>query len=105
METQEQFKRILSWQDKHELEDRKIDSENKLTLQEIKIDNATNKEILNEQTALLIEIKNQTIKTNGRVGKLENWRAYILGAMAVVIVVIIPALTWVVQQIISIKIQ
>lgn len=32
----------------------------------------------------LQEIKNQTKMTNGRVNKLENWRNFIVGAIAVI---------------------
>ena len=31
----------------------------------------------------LVRIETQTTKTNGRVGKLENWRNYIVGALAI----------------------
>lgn len=37
-------------------------------------------ERFDEMEKHLIEIKNQTIKTNGRVGKLESHRSYLWGA-------------------------
>ncbi len=37
---------------------------------------------MGNQDTLLAEIKAQTLKTNGRVNKLENWRALILGTMS-----------------------
>ncbi len=40
------------------------------------------------QTVDLIEIKTQTIKTNGRVGRLENWRSYCVGAIGILVFVI-----------------
>ncbi len=46
----------------------------------------------------LDEILEQTKKTNGRVSKLENWRAYLVGAWAVVSLVVIPAFTYVYFQ-------
>ena len=36
----------------------------------------------------------QTTTTNGRVSRLENWRAFITGGMAVITVILIPILTW-----------
>lgn len=36
----------------------------------------------------LEDIHNQTKKTNGRVSKLEQWRTYITGAMAVLLLLI-----------------
>ena len=33
--------------------------------------------------AKLTQIVTQTTKTNGRVNKLENWRSYIVGAIAI----------------------
>lgn len=38
----------------------------------------------------VVEIKIQTQKTNGRVNSLENSRAYIAGAMAVVVMLLVP---------------
>lgn len=38
----------------------------------------------------LERIEIQTIKTNGRVNNLENWRGYTAGAIAVIIIVVIP---------------
>ena len=34
----------------------------------------------------------QTTKTNGRVSKLENWRSYLAGGLAILSVVILPLL-------------
>ena len=36
------------------------------------------------------EVKAQTSKTNGRVGKLEVWRGVITGAVLVISAVIVP---------------
>lgn len=36
------------------------------------------------------EIKAQTTKTNGRVSTLENWQAYIKGALAVIGILLLP---------------
>ena len=38
----------------------------------------------------LNRIETQTSKTNGRVTKLEQWQAYVLGATAVLIVLVLP---------------
>lgn len=42
----------------------------------------------------LARIEAQTVKTNGRVSKLENWRNYIAGGIAVLAFVGIPLLTY-----------
>jgi hypothetical protein len=42
----------------------------------------------------LARIEAQTIKTNGRVGKLENWRNYIAGGIAVLTFIGIPLLSY-----------
>lgn len=36
------------------------------------------------------EIVLQTKKTNGRVSELENWKAYITGGMAVLLMLVVP---------------
>jgi hypothetical protein len=45
----------------------------------------------NTSTALM-EIKQQTTKTNGSVASLKLWRAYLTGGMAVLTVLVIPIL-------------
>lgn len=40
----------------------------------------------------LTEIKYQTVKTNGRVKKLELWQAYILGFCACLTLLVLPFL-------------
>jgi hypothetical protein len=47
------------------------------------------------------EVLEQTKKTNGRVSNLENWRAYILGAVAVLTALVLPIVFMVVNEIIS----
>lgn len=57
----------------------------------------TNRELdshFNELKVMLIRIESQTTRTNGRVSKLENWRSYMLGGMAV-IVFSLPAIAWI----------
>lgn len=44
------------------------------------------------------EIKVQTSKTNGRVGALENWRWFISGGLAIILVLIIPIVLIVIQN-------
>jgi hypothetical protein len=43
----------------------------------------------------------QTIKTNGRVGKLENWRFLISGGLGVVVILLIPILLIFVEKFLS----
>lgn len=47
------------------------------------------KEILSKQNVMLEEIKTQTIKTNGRVSKLEWWRNAIIWGTPVLITITI----------------
>lgn len=35
-------------------------------------------------------IKVQVIKTNGRVSSLENWKAFILGGLAILTIILVP---------------
>ena len=46
----------------------------------------------------LKKILTQTTKTNGRVNRLENWRAYLVGAWAVVSFIVIPGLAYIYTQ-------
>jgi hypothetical protein len=40
------------------------------------------------------EIKTQTIRTNGRVSRLENWRNWSVGAVTVVVLLVIPLVVY-----------
>jgi hypothetical protein len=42
---------------------------------------------------ILQEIKVQTTKTNGRVSKLENWQAAVIGVTAI-LSIMVPAISW-----------
>lgn len=52
----------------------------------------------NAHEEMLNKILSQTTKTNGRVSSLENWRAYLVGAWAVVSLIVIPLFTYVYFQ-------
>jgi hypothetical protein len=54
----------------------------------------------NTSTALQ-RIEEQTKKTNGSVASLKIWRAYLTGATAVVLLVILPILAWSLVQVIA----
>lgn len=41
-------------------------------------------------TALLHEIHEQVKRTNGRVSELEKWRGFITGAVAVLVILVLP---------------
>jgi uncharacterized membrane protein YhaH (DUF805 family) len=43
----------------------------------------------------LEEIKVQTLKTNGRVGRLENWRWLLTGGMAMITMMVIPLIVYI----------
>jgi hypothetical protein len=47
-------------------------------------------EIVNEIRCDVKEIKEQTLRTNGRVGKLEIWRGIITGGLIVISAVVVP---------------
>jgi hypothetical protein len=47
-------------------------------------------EKLSEIRSLILEVRAQTIKTNGRVSSLENWKSYTIGFCACISVIIIP---------------
>ena len=55
-----------------------------------KLTNQTLRHILNDIKTELKELKEIGIKTNGRLTKLELWRSYLSGGMAVVILLLIP---------------
>jgi hypothetical protein len=53
----------------------------------------TNRELDNhfdEIKVTLTRIENQVVKTNGRVGSLENWRWLITGGLTVIVILIVP---------------
>jgi len=51
----------------------------------------------------LQRIETQTSRTNGRVTRLEMWRQYILGALAIISMVVIPIVLYLANQIIDVK--
>ena len=50
---------------------------------------------------VLNRIEVQTTKTNGRVGKLENWRSYNTGAIVVIVLIGLPIIIWILQEVIN----
>lgn len=62
----------------------------------------TNREIREMQNDIktqLNRIELQTNKTNGRVLKLENWRSYTAGAVAVILLIGMPVLGFLALQV------
>lgn len=43
----------------------------------------------------------QTTKTNGRVNKLENWRGFITGGLAIISVVLLPVVFIVISSVLK----
>lgn len=41
------------------------------------------------------EIKEQTVKTNGRVSRLENWRWLLMGGMSIITAMVIPLIVYI----------
>ena len=48
-------------------------------------------------------IEAQTTRTNGRVGKLEDWRSYTAGAVAVIVLIGLPVLAFIATQVIKLS--
>lgn len=46
----------------------------------------------------LDSILSEARKTNGRIGKLEQWRSFITGGLAVLSVLVVPVLIYVIRQ-------
>lgn len=51
----------------------------------------------------LQKILTQTTATNGRVGKLENWKYFITGGMAVIVIIVVPLLGWALYVLVNIQ--
>jgi len=47
----------------------------------------------------LDRIEQRTIETNGRISKLENWRSFLTGGLAVVTIMIVPIIIWIIRGI------
>lgn len=43
----------------------------------------------------ILEVKELKREQNGRIGKLENWRSYILGGMAIISFAVIPLVIYI----------
>ena len=48
----------------------------------------------------VIRIEKQVLKTNGRVSALEMWRSYLLGACAVMTLLLVPIIIYAVTKLI-----
>ena len=63
----------------------------------------TNKELnkdIRHIKETVIRIEAQVIKTNGRVSALEMWRSYLLGACAVMTLLLVPIIIYAVTKLI-----
>lgn len=61
--------------------ERRITTLEMLTKMQVKLDSLISNQAL---------IKEQVIKTNGRVSSLENWKAFILGGLAILSIILVP---------------
>ncbi len=77
-----------------------------LKLQEVAHTSDSNRQILTgkidnlEKNVMteLVEIKTQTVKTNGRVTKLEQYQYYVVGFCAAVSMMLIPVLVFLAEK-------
>lgn len=53
---------------------------------------------LNDIQKTVARIEAQTVKTNGRTSKLENWQNFIMGGLAVITILMLPILFIVVNN-------
>lgn len=62
-------------------------------------------QIFDDIQKTLIRIETQTTRTNGRVSSLEGWRQYIVGAVSVLVIVVVPVLGVLAWQVVQNKSQ
>ncbi len=59
-------------------------------MDDIPYQNREIREMFNDVKIMLNRIEIQTVKTNGRVGKLERWQSYVLGFCGAVTIFLLP---------------
>lgn len=77
----------------------KIDDNHKETTDALGVLDRRNTDKQKEMIDFLTEIKSQTQKTNGRVNKLEGWRMGIVMCCSLIIIVVLPLLAIIYQNI------
>lgn len=50
---------------------------------------------------MLKDILEQTKRTNGRVSALENWKAFVLGALAIITTLLLPIVFMIISEVIK----
>lgn len=71
--------------------------------EEPKFTNREITEMFNDVKQSLARIEEQTTRHNGRMTKVEEWKAFMSGGIAVLVAIVLPILTWSVYTLVNIQ--